>query len=103
MPDNGNKEIPPHQRYREDWPLLRQTLHLDDLVDSVQMAQMIGVSDLALRNHINTTVEGRNLRHFAPVPVVRAESRKPMWLRSEAEEFARRWDGVRQFRSRRSF
>jgi hypothetical protein len=103
MPDNGNQEMPPEQRYREDWPLLRQTLHLDDLVDSVMMAEMCGMSDRALRNHIHTTVEGRNLRHFAPLPVVRAESRKALWLRPEAEEFARRWEGVRQFRSRRAF
>ncbi|RLC98011.1 MAG: hypothetical protein DRI46_12030 [Chloroflexi bacterium] len=97
----GNKEVEPDQRYREDWPLLRQTLSLRDLVDSVMLAEMAGMDDLSLRNHINTSVEGRNLRHYAPIPVVRAESRKPMFLASEAEEFARRWEGVRSFRSRR--
>ena len=98
---DGNTAMPPEQRYREDWPLLRRTLRLDDLVDTAMMADMIGISERSLKAHMKDMRGRPNFAKMLPTPVVQAEYRKPLFLRTEAEEFARRWDGVRQFRMRR--
>jgi hypothetical protein len=76
--------------------MVRRTALLGDVVDEVGFARMCGVSKKHLRNH--RTTKGSWLGIEIPAPIARPENQKPVWLKSEAEDFATKLKAARAAR-----
>lgn len=83
------------ERFAE-WALVRRTETLGDVVDEAQFLSMMpGVSQKSLRNwRCDGIVHGILL----PDPIFRPDGLKPIWLKREAEKFAREYKAVRNAR-----
>lgn len=60
--------------------MIRATKGLQDLIDEVELAELVGVTIKRLRSMRST--------HDAPQPIARPDNQKPLWLRAEIEPWA---------------
>lgn len=81
---------------RAEWSMVRRTALLGDVVDEVGFARMCGVSRKFLRNKRTSSGEWFGIE--IPTPIARPEKLKPVWLKSEAEDFARKFKAARALR-----
>ena len=78
-----------HENRNAEWLLVRRTAALGDLVDEPAFMEMCGVTS------VNTFRQWKRLRGVHgiefPVPIFRPEGTKSIWLKSEAQKFAREY------------
>lgn len=82
-----------------EWLMIRRTGTLNDIVDEAAFMKLCGVDSkesFRLWNR-RRTVHGIEF----PCPVFRADSHKGVWLKSEAEEFARLYRAKKAIRKKR--
>ena len=75
-----------------EWLLVRKTGSLGDLVEQVDFAKMAGVTVSTVKFWRSS---GGAYGLDTPTPVFVPEVGKPVWLRSEVEEFVRRYKAIR--------
>jgi len=82
-----------------EWLLVRRTAALGDLVDEPTFMEMCGITSIAtLRSW------GRRRGVYGidfPVPIFRPDGRRPIWLKSEAQKFAREYKAKKATRSKK--
>lgn len=79
-----------------EWALVRQTASLGDVVDEQQfLAMMPNVNQKSLRNWRS---EGEAFGVEVPEPIFRPDGMIPIWLKAEAEKFARQINAIQNAR-----
>lgn len=93
----GKTTNPLHER-RAEWLLVRETATLGDVVDEAAFVVMLKVNRKTFRTQ-------RSIGHWygieIPKPIYRPEGTKPIWLKVEAENFARLFYAKRLTREKR--
>lgn len=69
-----------------EWLLVRQTATLGDVVDE---ATFVAMCDVKLRTFRDWHWRGTAHGELFPPPIYRPDGLKPIWLKAEAEKFAR--------------
>lgn len=85
-------------RRKAEWSIVRRTATLGDIVDEPTFAKMLGIR-VKLFRHYRHQKDPYGVEF--PEPIVRPEARKPVWLRSEAEDFERSFRGARNAKRKR--
>lgn len=75
-----------------EWLMIRKTGSLNDLVEQSDFARMAGVTVSTVKFWRSA---GGAYGLDVPVPVFIPEKGKPLWLRSEVEEFTRKYKAVK--------
>lgn len=86
-----------HPRYAE-WVMLRRTGTLNDIIDEKAFAGLCGVTVACLRQWR----QRKWVHHIeVPEPIFRPDGHKPIWMRLEAEDFARKVKAKKAARRKR--
>ena len=87
----GQTTNPLHER-RAEWLLVRETALLGDVVDEAGFVAMLKVERKTFRTQRS---KGEWYGIEIPKPIYRPDGTKAIWLKSEAETFAKKFNAAR--------
>lgn len=82
-----------------EWLLVRKTAALGDLVDEAAFMELCGTESIGQFRQW-ARLRGVHGVEF-PVPIFRPDGHKPVWLKSEAEKFAREYKAKKATRGKK--
>ena len=97
--DHRSRRKPDLHARRSEWSLVRRTATLGDVVDEATFVKMLGVPLKTFRWY---HTDGEGLGIPFPKAIARPQGMKPIWLKSEADEFITKYRGASRARRRKT-